>query len=361
MTRRLVGAGVVLALAACTVGVLHATSARRRPRVLAAGVTTGSWLGPTAARSTLCARDVTRRLPVTRATQFRIGSVSKTLTAATIVRLSQQGRLEVDDNVRTYVPTFPGNRPAPTLRQLGGHLGGIRDYQGTDEINTRHYRSVTDSLRAFIDDPPVAAPGEEFSYSGYGFDLLGAAVETVTGTRFGDAVAATLLKPLAMKGTTLGDAAPVGSTRFYEVTAARRAVPAPRIDLSDRYPSGGFLSTADDLVRLGIGATDGAFLDARSRHLLFTSQRTSAGRTSGYGFGFEVGNSPVGPVARHTGNVVGGTAFLLIHPRTRVVVALVSNLGFVTAPTPPDLAGAPQPPLLALPFIRHVLAERGRE
>ena len=55
------------------------------------------------------------------------------------------------------------------------------------------------------------------------------------------------------------------------------------------------------------------------------------------------------------GNVVGGTAGLLIHPRTRVVLALVTNVGFVTAPHPPDLSGTPGPPQLALPFIRHLL------
>jgi len=92
--------------------------------------------------------------------------------------------------------------------------------------------------------------------------------------------------------------------------------------------------------------------------LLFTTQRTRAGAPTGYGFGFEVGNSPVGPVAGHTGNVVGGTAFLLIHPQTRVVVALATNVGFVTAASPPDLRGTPEPPQLAMPFIRRVLASR---
>ena len=61
--------------------------------------------------------------------------------------------------------------------------------------STRHYSSVTDSLRVFVDDPLVAPPGEEFHYSSYGFNLLGAAVETATGTEFGRAVAATLLEP----------------------------------------------------------------------------------------------------------------------------------------------------------------------
>ena len=295
---------------------------------------------------------------VSRAAQFRVGSVSKTLTAATVARLSQRGLLDVDASIREYVAAYPLSGPAPTLRQLGGHLGGIRHYEGAEAINTKHYSSVTDSLRVFVNDPLVAPPGEQFHYSSYGFNLLGAAVEATTSSRFGQAVTATLLKPLGMKRTSVGRP-PTGGTRFYEVTGARRAVPAPYIDLSDRYPSGGFLSTAEDLVRLGAAVTNPAFLDDRSRALLFTSQRTRAGESTGYGLGFEVGKSPVGPVAGHTGNVVGGTAGLLIHPRTRVVVALVTNVGFVTAPSPPDLSGTPGAPQLALPFIRHVLRESG--
>jgi serine beta-lactamase-like protein LACTB len=301
--------------------------------------------------------DVAHRRPVARTTQFRIGSLSKPLTAATVARLAQQGRLALDAKISKYVPAFPRGDGVPTLRQLGGHLGGIRHYEGGESISTRHYNSVLDSLRVFIDDPLVASPGTEYHYSSYGFDLLGAAVERASGANFADAVGQELLTPLHMQATTVGHRLRDAS-RFYEVTGARRARPAPRIDLSDRYPSGGFLSTADDLVRFAIGVTNPSFLDARSQALLFTSQRTRAGEATGYGFGFEVGDSPVGPVAGHTGNVVGGTAFLLIHPRTRVVVAMTTNVGFVTAPTPPDLRGTPEPPQLMLPFIRHVLAGR---
>jgi serine beta-lactamase-like protein LACTB, mitochondrial len=301
--------------------------------------------------------DVERRRGVTRTTQFRIGSVSKTLTAATIARLTQQGRLDVDDEIGEYVADLPASRTAPTLRLLGGHLGGVRHYQAGEVINTRHYRSLADSLRIFIDDPPVAPPGETFHYSSYGFNLLGVAVETATRSSFASAVHAALLTPLRLTGTTVGRP-PVGGTRFYEITGARRAVPAPRIDLSDRYPSGGFLSTAEDLVRFGIALTDKSLFDPQSQAMLFRSQRIRAGKRTGYGFGFEVGDSPVGLVAGHTGNVVGGTAFVLIHPRTRVVVAFVTNVGFVTAPNPPNLSGTPEPPQLAMPFIRRVLAAR---
>jgi CubicO group peptidase (beta-lactamase class C family) len=302
--------------------------------------------------------DRAKRIPVTRTTQFRVGSVSKPLTAATALRLAQQGRLDLDADVRRYVPAFPPSRPRVTVRQLGGHLGGIRHYQGTAEaVNRTHYSSLADSLEVFIHDPLVAEPGTRFAYSSYGFNLLGAAVESAAGSSFAKAVQQTLLGPLRLRRTTVGGHAR-GGTRFYEVTNDRHAVPAPPIDLSDRYPSGGFLSTAENLVRLGLGVTDRRFLNGSSQKLLFTSQRTKGGAATGYGFGFEVHPSPFGVVAGHTGNVVGGTSFVLIHPKTRVIVALMTNIGFVTASHPPDLAGTPDPPQLAVPFIRRVLQRR---
>jgi serine beta-lactamase-like protein LACTB, mitochondrial len=294
--------------------------------------------------------DLARRVPVRRTTRFRIGSLSKPITAAAAARLSQARRLDLDADIRRYVASFPHR---VTARQLGGHLAGIRHYRGAEALNTVHYDSVADSLRVFARDPLVAAPGERYSYSSYGFNLLGAAVEAAAGAPFPAAVESLVLRPLGMRSTGLE---PDGRTRFYEVTGARRAVPAPRIDLSDRAPSGGFYSTAEDLVRLGLGVTTPAFLDARSRRLLFTTQRTRSGERTGYGFGWELHDSPFGVVAGHTGNVVGGTAFILVHPRTRVVVALVTNIGFVTAARPPELRGTPDPPALALPFVRHVLS-----
>jgi serine beta-lactamase-like protein LACTB, mitochondrial len=299
--------------------------------------------------------DRERRIPVRRTTRFRIGSVSKPLTAAAAGRLYQRGRLDLDAEVQRYVPRFPRKSRPITARQLGGHLAGIRHYQGAEAVNVAHYDSVGSSLTVFAGDPLVAEPGERFHYSSYGFNLLGAAVEGAAGKPFARAVEETVLTPLRMTHTGLDDGSS-GRARFYEVTSSRGAAAAPRVDLSDRFPSGGFLSTAEDLARFGIGITDRRFISPRTQALLFTPQKTAAGARTGYGFGFEVGESPFGPVVGHIGNVVGGTAFLFVHPRTRVVVAMTTNIGFVTVARPPRLGReVPDPPRLAEPFIRRVV------
>jgi serine beta-lactamase-like protein LACTB, mitochondrial len=304
--------------------------------------------------------DRERRVDVGRTTQFRIGSVSKTLTAVTAARLYQQRRLDLDAGAQRYVPDFPRKSSPITARRLGGHLAGIRHYEGTEALSTERYDSVRSSLAIFKDDPLVAEPGERFSYSSYGFNLLGAVVEGAAGKPFATAVRQAVLAPLGMTHTRLDDrVSRSGRARFYEVTSSRKAVPAPRVDLSSRFPSGGFLSTAEDLARFGIGVTDRAFMNTDTQSLLFTSQKTTSGKPTGYGFGFEVGESRFGRVAGHTGNVVGGTSFLLVHPRTRVVVAMTTNIGFVTAANPPALGrGVPDPPRLALPFIRRASQTR---
>jgi serine beta-lactamase-like protein LACTB len=304
--------------------------------------------------------DRARRLRVRRTTQFRIGSVSKTLTAATAALLHQRGRLDVDAQVQKYVPDFPRKAHPITARQLGGHLAGIRHYEGTEAVSTKHYDSVSASLAPFKADPLVSKPGERFAYSSYGFNLLGAVIEGAAGRPFAAVADELLSRPLGMTRTGLDDGGSAHDrAHFYEVTSSRAAVPAPRVDLSNRFPSGGFLSTAEDLVRFGTAITERAFLGTDAQALLFTSQKTSSGKATGYGFGFEVGRSPFGPMVGHTGNVVGGTAFLLVHPRTRVVVAMTTNIGFVTAARPPALGrSVPDPPQLARPFIRRVLRSR---
>jgi len=83
------------------------------------------------------------------------------------------------------------------------------------------------------------------------------------------------------------------------------------------------------------------------------SQRTRAGRLTGYGLGWEVHPTPFGRTAGHLGNVVGGTAFFVVHPERRAVVALTTNLGYATAASPPPVAsGVPAPPQLLRLFLQ---------
>ncbi len=123
--------------------------------------------------------DLSRRMPVTAATRFRIGSVSKTLTAAAAARLVQEERLDLDAPIQRYVASFPAKGHPVTARDLLAHVAGIRHYQGNEALSGVHYVSVTDALRVFARDPLLFEPGTQYSYSSYGFNLVGAAIEAI--------------------------------------------------------------------------------------------------------------------------------------------------------------------------------------
>src|SRR5581483_6944198 len=128
--------------------------------------------------------DVENAVPVSPCTRFRVGSVSKPLTAAAVAQLAEVGRLDLDAPVQRYVPSFPTRRWPITPRELAGHLAGIRHYQDDEFLNMRHYDNVVAGLAIFAHDSLLFEPGTRFSYSSYGYNLLSAVVEGASGESF---------------------------------------------------------------------------------------------------------------------------------------------------------------------------------
>ncbi len=296
--------------------------------------------------------DVARRTPTRPATLFRVGSVSKMYTATALARLVQDGKVDLEAEVQRYVPSFPRKASPLTIAHLASHQSGIRHYADSEVLNTRHYGSVLESLGIFARDPLLFSPGSDYSYSSYGFNLLGAALEGASGGSYGDVLQRTVLGPLDIKRTHRDDKRLRGRATFYEVRENRTAGSAPPVDLSDRYPSGGLVSTAADVAVLASKLGSPGFLTGPTQAQFFAEKRPSNGRSTGYGLGFEVADSPLGRFVRHTGNVVGGTAFALAHLESRVAIGMTTNVGWVTVRRPPKLGrSVPDPPQLLIPFI----------
>jgi CubicO group peptidase (beta-lactamase class C family) len=267
------------------------------------------------------------RRPACRDTRFRLGSVSKVVTALALLRLQDAGRLDLDDDVRGLVDAVAHQPAAITLRQLAGHLGGIRHYRSGDEyMNSRRYERVGDALGIFSADSLVAPPGENYQYSSYGFNLLGAALEPAAGSDYAAAVADRVLNPLGLASTSPEAASPAGAlaTRYSLRDDSLRVSPA--FDPSDRLPSGGWVASAEDAARLGFALVDRGFLSESARALLLESQRTSAGEPTGTSIGVRTGVDAAGRrILHHGGTSVGARAFLLVYPDHGVAVALLAN------------------------------------
>ncbi|HYJ78907.1 MAG TPA: serine hydrolase domain-containing protein [Longimicrobiaceae bacterium] len=293
--------------------------------------------------------DVERRAPACPGTLFRIGSVSKTLTAAAAMRLREAGTIDLDLPVQSYVAEFPRHAAPITLRLLGTHLSGIRHYRGEEDVGNVRYARLADGLGIFSHDPLEHDPGARFTYSSYGYNLLGVALERATGKDFELLLRETVLTPLGMRATTLdrSDAPPANRARFYEQTEDGRIEPAREVDNSYKWPSGGLLSTPEDLARFGSALLEPGYLRDESLALLFTSAVTSAGSPTGYGFGWQVEpTASRGRQAGHIGALLGGVAGLFIDFDRRVVVAFAANLK--GGPPKPGTQPAPPPAFVEL-------------
>jgi serine beta-lactamase-like protein LACTB len=274
--------------------------------------------------------DLERHLPVSRTTEFRVGSVSKPLTATAVAQLVEQGRLDLDAPVQRYVPTFPVKRWPITTRELAGHLAGIRWYQRNEFLLNRPYPTVTAGLAIFANDTLLFEPGTKFSYSSYGWNLISAVVEGASGEDFLSYMHGHVLGPLGLAHTAPDrvDSLIPERTAFYDRDSATGAFrPAPPVDNSYKWAGGGFLSTAEDLVRFGSAFLGPGLLRPATLALLFTSQRTSDGTPVNYGIGWFLATDSLGHRrAFHGGGSVGGTTAFGIDRDSHVVFALTANL-----------------------------------
>ncbi len=263
--------------------------------------------------------------PATTETRFRIGSVSKPLTAAGLALLVERGQVDLEAPVHKYLPDFPPHHAETTIRMLAGHITGIRNYRGTEAVSKRAYPNLRSGLKIFEDDPLESPPGTKFSYASYNYNVIGAVMETVTGQDFPAYLEENMIKPLGL-AHTVPDRTGVPDpqrAQFYETGADGQFFIAPPVDLSFVWPAGGYLSTAEDMARFGLAHLRPGFLKPESLKLLFTPQRLSSGAPITYGVGWIVN----GPLALHGGDSMGGTAMLVLHPASRTVVAFATNGG----------------------------------
>src|SRR6201993_1092129 len=127
--------------------------------------------------------DLENNVPAGEHTLFRLGSISKPLTAVGTMELWERGKLDLDAPVQKYCPAFPQKSAPITTREVMGHLGGIRHYkvdslEDAEVGNTKHFDNpIQAGLDFFKDDPLVAQPGSHFHYSTQGYTLVGCVME----------------------------------------------------------------------------------------------------------------------------------------------------------------------------------------
>ncbi|MEZ4772001.1 MAG: serine hydrolase domain-containing protein [Bacteroidia bacterium] len=274
--------------------------------------------------------DLENKTPVKINSKFRIGSISKTLSALAIGKLIDNGQLKLSDYVQDYVPYFPEKKYPVTVGQLAAHTAGIRHYnfQNGEHLSDKNYKTVEESIGVFKDDALLFEPGTKYSYSTYGYVLLSAVIEGASKMNFIDFMDDSILTPLNLKNTVPDYNSEIveNRTRFYYESNGK-IVNGQYVDNSNIWAGGGYLSTSYDLVLMSQYLLNNQFLKPSTIEKLWTPIPLSNGQKTNYGIGWRQDKDSLGRIYVHHGGLsMGGRSFLLVYPEEGLAIAMTSNL-----------------------------------
>lgn len=281
--------------------------------------------------------DVERRAPVTPLTRFRLGSVSKTLTAAAVALLHDRVRIDLDAPVQRYVPAYPEKQWTLTTRQLMGDIAGVHVIRGdnNDSMPARDCASLDEALRIVAVEPLLFEPGTKYRFSTNGWILLSAVVEAAAGEPFPTFMTREVFTPLGMESTVIeADEMLPDTTSFYfpraNLDPKLGVEEASRRHNSCLFGAGAYLSTPSDLARFGSAMLKPGLLKADTIELLQTPLRLASGASTNFALGWKVErvqlNGASARMVAHRATPMGGTTALLMFPDQRLVIAAVSNV-----------------------------------
>lgn len=273
--------------------------------------------------------------------QYRIGSITKTLVAVCVLRLVDEGRIDLDDRVTDHLDAPTGRA---TVAQVLAHASGLRAETAGPWWERAPGGDYADLLGRLEDDPTPVPPGRRFHYSNVGFGVLGELLAQVRGTPWDEVVRTELLDPLEMTRTTTrpqGDAA----SGFAVHPFADVLLPEPEHDAGAMAPAGQLWATLGDLARWAAfvagpdhGGPAGLLspeLHAQLARPIVVDDRPGQAWTAAHGLGFQVWNRDGQRLVGHGGSMPGFLAGLQVDVATGDGVVLATN---TTAGLGPDLA-----------------------
>lgn len=265
-------------------------------------------------------------VPLSADQSFRIGSITKQFAAATLLKLVDAGKLELDDPLSKFLPKYPGGDKI-TVRQLLDHTSGVKSYTDLPEVMGGTIRNdlSTEALVATFKDLPVNfAPGEQWAYNNSGYVLVGAVIEVISGKPWFVQLHDSLLVPSGLKHTVYG-----ANDRLIPQMASGYTVrdggwaPMAFLSMTQPHAAGALVSTVDDLHGWNLALHGGKLLDPPTH----TAMTTPAGKALAAGYGFGIGRGSLrGHVKyEHGGGIFGFSSFLMYVPDQRLSVVVLQN------------------------------------
>jgi CubicO group peptidase (beta-lactamase class C family) len=273
--------------------------------------------------------DIENFVPARGLTVYRLGSISKPITAVAVMQLAERGRLDLDAPVQKYCPAYPAKQWPVTARLILGHLAGIRHYNSEAEFDsTRFYPTITDGLSMFKDDPLLHEPGTKYGYTTHGYAVLGCAVEGAAGQKFADYVRENISAPAGAERLRIDSVSDIipGRAQGYRRTRDGSLRNSALADTSYKIPGGGFVSTVEDLARFAVAVQTAKLTKPETVAQMFTRQKLKDGTETSYGLGWSVATIEGQRATGHSGAQQRVSTFLHMLPDRGFAVVVMVNV-----------------------------------
>ena len=262
-------------------------------------------------------------IPDSPATKYRLGSVTKQFTAASILLLEERGKLSIHDPVKKYLPDAPAAWDKITIFNLLTHTSGIPNFTSfPDYPSTEPFAANPEKLVSrFRDKPLDFQPGEKFSYSNSGYVLLGYLLEKVSGEKYSQFLQENIFTPLGMKDSGYdSNSAIIAHRAVGYAPGPNGPVNAGYIDMSIPFSAGALYSTTEDLLRWERGLFGGKILSPSSL------EKMTAPFKDDYALGVVVHTVKDGKMIEHGGGIEGFNTDLVYYRGDKVTVVALANL-----------------------------------
>lgn len=284
--------------------------------------------GQTVLRKGYGSADTAGKTPMSADMAMRLGSITKQFTAVAILMLAEEGKLALTDDITRFLPDYPTRGKTITVEHLLTHTSGIVSYTSRPEYPLTMARDVTvaQMIDSFKNDPLEFAPGTAYRYNNSGYFLLGAIIEKVSGQPYAKFLEQRIFVPLGMGNTAYeGFERGKAPRAAGHTTGAQGFGHSEPLSMSQPYAAGALVSTVDDLARWDAAIAQGKLLKPDNWRRAFTPYTLATGKSTGYGYGWAVGELQGARAVFHDGGINGFLTYALRLPEQGVFVAVLSN------------------------------------
>jgi CubicO group peptidase (beta-lactamase class C family) len=268
--------------------------------------------------------DLEGKQRITSATNFRLASVTKQFTAATILLLMEDGKLALDDRVRTWFPTLPDATDSVTIRHLLTHTSGLVDYEDVIPATLTRQLHDSDVLQLLeSQDRTYFIPGKAYRYSNSGYALLALIVGKASGHDFAQFLRARIFQPLGMTNTVAYEegVSTIAHRAYGYSDVGGKWERTDQSQTSAVLGDGGVYSSLDDLAKWDAALYDERLLKRSSLHAAFTAATKTDDPAVEYGFGWRI----TGKSLWHSGETIGFRNAIVRYPQRRLTVIVLTN------------------------------------